>query len=267
MQGRDGQGPDSERQAATVAINLRRFAPLLLLALAALVILANGWHRALTIENVVGLRDRFQGFISQNFLTAILGYIAIYATAVGLSVPGASVLTLAGGLMFGLAFGGLAAVIGATLGATLVFLVARTAFGETLAAKGGAAVETLRAGFKDNALSYLLFLRLVPAFPFFLVNLVPALAGVPLRTYILGTFLGIIPGTFAFASIGSGLDSVVQAAKSEQALCLVAKAREACALTLSVGQLVTREMLIAFTLLGLIALIPVVAKKWNRRNG
>jgi uncharacterized membrane protein YdjX (TVP38/TMEM64 family) len=246
---------------------LRRFAPLVVLVAIAAVILANGWHKHLTLDNVVSLRDRFQGVISGNFFAAILGYIALYAAIVSLSVPGASVMTLAGGLMFGLAFGGLAAVTAATIGATIIFLVARTAFGETLAAKGGAAVDTLRQGFKDNALSYLLFLRLVPAFPFFLVNLVPALAGVPLRTYVIGTFLGIIPGTFAFASIGSGLDSVVTAAKAEQAKCIAAKGASACPLQLGVGQLVTREMLIAFTLLGFVALIPVLAKKWNRRNG
>jgi uncharacterized membrane protein YdjX (TVP38/TMEM64 family) len=262
-----GEADSVATGAAEVQGTLKRFLPLIVMAVAAAIVIGNGWHKHLTIENVVGLRDRFQGFVSQNFLVAILSYIAVYATAVGLSVPGASVLTLAGGLMFGLAFGGLAAVTGATIGATIIFLVARTAFGETLAAKGGAAVETLRAGFKDNALSYLLFLRLVPAFPFFLVNLVPALAGVPLKTYVIGTFFGIIPGTFAFASIGSGLDSIVSAAKSEQAACIASKGAAACPFKLSVGQLVTKEMLIAFTLLGLVALIPVVAKKWTRRNG
>ncbi|MFM2422394.1 MAG: hypothetical protein RL291_924 [Pseudomonadota bacterium] len=245
----------------------KKFLPLIVLAGLAAVVLINGWHRQLTLENIVGVRDRFQGFIQQNFVLAILGYIATYATAVGLSVPGASLLTLAGGLMFGLAFGGLAAVTGATVGATIIFLVARTAFGETLAAKGGAAVETLRQGFKDDALSYLLFLRLVPAFPFFLVNIVPALAGVPLKTFVIGTFFGIIPGTFAFASIGNGLDSVVMAAKADQAKCIAANGAQACPLSLSPGQLVTKELLIAFTLLGLVALIPVALKKWKRRHG
>ena len=108
----------------------------------------------------------------------------------------------------------------ATIGATMVFLIARTALGETLSARAGPWLAKLSDGFKEDALSYLLFLRLVPAFPFWFVNIAPAVLGVPLKTYVIGTFFGIIPATFAFASAGAGLDSVVVAAKPEYAACV-----------------------------------------------
>ncbi len=169
------------------------------------------------------LRDRFQGFIAANLVLSLLAYIAVYAAAVALSVPGALILTLSGGLMFGWLLGGMAAVVGASIGAILLFLIARTAFGETLRAKAGPAINGLVEGFQKDALNYLLFLRLVPAVPFFVVNIAAALLGVPLRTYVIGTFFGIMPATFAFASIGAGLDSVFAKAKAEQATCLLTK--------------------------------------------
>ena len=149
----------------------------------------------------------------------------VYAITVALSMPGGLVLTVAGGLLFGWLVGGLAAVVGATTGATIVFLVARTALGEALSERAGPWLAKLREGFKEEALSYMLFLRLVPAFPFWFVNIAPAMLGVPLRTYVIGTFFGIIPATFAFASAGAGLDSVIMAAKAEHAACVARKGR------------------------------------------
>lgn len=245
----------------------RRLLPLAVVAALLATVLLNGWHRYLTLENIVLARERFQGVLIDHFLFSMLVYVVIYAAAVALSVPGGLILTLAGGLMFGWFFGGLAAVAGASIGAILLFLIARTAFGETLRARAGPALSRLVDGFQRDALSYLLFLRLVPAFPFFLVNIAAALLGVPLKTYVVGTVLGVIPATFAFASIGAGLDSIVASARAEQAACLATKAAALCPLSLSAKSLVTREMLIALTLLGIVALIPVVYKYWNRRHG
>lgn len=244
-----------------------RLVPLLVVASLLALVLVNGWHRHLTLENVVAARDRFQGFLTEHLLVSLLGYVAAYAAAVALSVPGALILTLSGGLMFGWLVGGAAAVVGASIGAVILFLVARTAFGETLRAKAGPSLTRLVEGFRRDAMSYLLFLRLVPAFPFFIVNIAAALLGVPLRTYVIATVLGIIPATFAFASIGAGLDSIVSAAKAEQAACLANKAAALCPLALSPKSLVTREILIALTLLGIVSLIPVVYKKWSHRHG
>jgi uncharacterized membrane protein YdjX (TVP38/TMEM64 family) len=102
-------------------------------------------------------------------------------------------------------------VIAATCGATVVFLIARTALGDSLRQKAGPAMRRMEAGFRENALNYLLFLRLIPVFPFWLVNLVPAFLGVPLATYVLATLVGIIPGSLVYASVGNGLGTVFEA--------------------------------------------------------
>lgn len=260
--------PDIEAVIATPVRPLwRRMLPLAVVVALLAVILINGWHKALTLENIVAARDQFQGFLTENRALSLLAYVATYAAAVALSVPGALILTLSGGLMFGWLLGGTAAVIGASIGAILLFLIARSAFGEALRAKAGPALGRLVEGFRTDALSYLLFLRLVPAVPFFIVNIAAALLGVPLRTYVIGTVFGIIPATFAFASIGAGLDSVVAGAKASQAACLAQKVALSCPFELTAKSLVTKEILIALTLLGIVALIPVAYKKWSRRNG
>ncbi len=138
----------------------------------------------------------------------------------------------------------------ATAGATIVFLIARTAVGETFSARAGPWLAKLSDGFKEEALSYMLFLRLVPAFPFWFVNIAPAVLGVPFRTYVIGTFLGIIPATFAFASAGAGLDSVVMAAKNEHAACVALKGADACKLKIHASSLLTKELILALRAIG-----------------
>jgi uncharacterized membrane protein YdjX (TVP38/TMEM64 family) len=245
----------------------QRFLPLAVIGLALGVVLVNGWHKQLTLENMFAFRDRFQAFIQSNLILALLGYIAAYAAAVALSVPGALIFTLSGGLIFGWLLGGMAAVVGATIGAILLFLIARTAFGESLRRKAGNSINGLVEGFQKDALNYMLFLRLVPAFPFFIVNIAAAVLAVPLRTYVIGTFFGIMPATFAFASIGAGLDSVFAKAKSDQTACAALKGLANCPLELSTKSLVTKEILIALTLLAVVALIPIAYKKWSQRRG
>jgi uncharacterized membrane protein YdjX (TVP38/TMEM64 family) len=245
----------------------QRYLPLVVVGGVLGFIVLNGWHRELTLENMFAFRDRFQTFIQGNILLACLAYIGCYAAAVALSVPGALIFTLSGGLIFGWLLGGFAAVAGASIGAILLFLIARTAFGETLRRKAGPAVNGLVEGFKKDALNYLLFLRLVPAFPFFLVNIAAAVLNVPLRTYVIGTVFGIMPATFAFASIGAGLDSVFAKSKADQSACAALKGLAACPLELSTKSLVTKEILIALTLLSIVALIPIVYKKWSQRHG
>ena len=245
----------------------QRYLPLAILGLVMAVVLLNGWHRQLTLENVVAVRDRSQLFLQQHIVLSLLVFVAIYVAAVTLSLPGAGILTMTSGLLFGWLLGGLAAVTGASIGAIILFLiVAKTGFGEVLAKKAGPSVAKLQDGFRKDALSYLFFLRLVPAFPFFIVNIVAALIGMPLRTYALGTVFGIMPASFAFASIGAGLDSVVASAKTEHAACVAAKGAAACQLSINLGNLVTKELLIAFALLGLVALIPVIYRKWSQSN-
>jgi uncharacterized membrane protein YdjX (TVP38/TMEM64 family) len=199
-------------------------------------------------------------------LLAVLAYIALYTVAVALSLPGATFLTVSGGFLFGLALGAGAAVIGATAGATVIFLVARTALGEPLLKRAGPRALKLAENFREDAFSYLLFLRLVPAFPFFLVNLVPAFAGVGLATFVAATAIGIIPGAVAFAFAGTGLDSVIAAQKHAYDACLAA-GHAGCHLTFDAAAILTPELLGALVALALLALVPVVVKRLRGRAG
>jgi uncharacterized membrane protein YdjX (TVP38/TMEM64 family) len=245
---------------------LRRYGPPLLIVVILACIVAQGWHHHLTLETVVAQRDRFQQFLAAHVTVSVLAYVAIYTLLVALSLPCGLVLSATGGLLFGWLGGALAAIAGATLGATLVFLIARTAVGDTLSRRAGPWLAKLSEGFQKDALSYMLFLRLVPAFPFWFVNIAPAVLGVPLKTFVLGTVVGIIPATFAFASAGAGLDSVILAAKNEHAACVARKGAEACPLKLHASSLLTKELILALVLIGLVALMPVILRKWKQRR-
>lgn len=243
-----------------------RWLPLIILAALMLLVFAMGWHKYLSFKTIGLNYEALQAFISENLIVALLIYMAAYIAVVALSLPGGLIMTLAGGLLFGWQLGVPATIIAATIGATLIFLIAKSSLGEALAAKAGPWVGKLREGFQQNALSYLLFLRLVPAFPFAVVNLAPALLGVPLRTYVIGTFIGIIPGTAAYSIAGAGLGSVVEAQNKVYNACLAAKGEVNCTYTIDFSALVTKELVIAGVALGFVALIPVVYNWYKKRN-
>lgn len=146
-------------------------------------------------------------------LLTAAAYMSLYVLAVTFSLPGALWLSLAGGLMFGTWVGGTLIVISATLGASGLFMVARYIAGDTLRAKAGPALAKFEASFNRDAASYMLVLRLLPIFPFFIVNLGAALVGVRFPVFVATTFFGIMPGTFVFASIGNGISVLLQAGK------------------------------------------------------
>jgi len=223
----------------------RRLLPLALLAVAWIVFMLAGGYHYLTFSALARNRDWLCGLVQQWGRLAAFVYIVAYAALVALSVPGAAILTIAGGFLFGMWVGGLSAVVGATLGATAVFLAARAGLGG-LAQRAGRFVGKLEAGFRADAFNYLLVLRLVPIFPFWLVNLVPALVGVRLATYILATFLGILPGTFVYASLGNGLGSLVE----EPDLAITFKP----------------SILVPIFGLALLALIPVGYRRWRGKK-
>lgn len=185
----------------------------LLVAAVAVVLLLRftGLGSLLSLDTLARHREALSAFVAANALLAAAVYMAIYATGVALSVPGAVILTLAGGFMFGAVLGTGLAVVGATIGATGVFLFARIIFGPNALDRFGAPAHRLAEGIRRNAASYLLVLRLVPLFPFFLINLVPAFVGVRLPVYVITTFLGIIPGTAVFALTGAGLGNILDA--------------------------------------------------------
>jgi uncharacterized membrane protein YdjX (TVP38/TMEM64 family) len=227
-----------------------------------------GWHRYLTLQELIERREALRAAIAGNMLLAVLAFMAIYAATIALSLPGGAVLTLAGGFLFGWFLGGLASMVAATAGAIIVFLVARSALGEPLAARAGPWLSRLREGFKEDAFNYLLFLRLVPIFPFWLVNLAPALLGVGLSTYVLATAIGIIPGTFAYSIAGNGLDSLIQAQQAAHQSCLAKvgpDAEKSCPYMLEPSALLTPGLLAGLVALGVVALIPIAVKRFKRK--
>ncbi|MGH6919037.1 MAG: TVP38/TMEM64 family protein [Geminicoccaceae bacterium] len=193
---------------------IRRLFPLAVLLAAIGVFFALGLHHYLSFETLHQHRDQLLTLVEQHPVLAPLAFTAVYAAVIALSVPGGAILTIAGGFLFGIVPATLYVLVGATIGATIVFLIARTALGDALRAKAGPRIRRMEEGFREDALSYLLVLRLIPIFPFWLVNIVPAFLGVPLRTYVLGTLVGIIPGSFVYASVGNGLGAVFDAGQT-----------------------------------------------------
>ncbi|WP_289035309.1 VTT domain-containing protein [uncultured Roseibium sp.] len=240
---------------------IRRWLPVLCILAAMATAWFMGWHEHLTLSELIRNRQDLASYVSENLVTAVLAYILLYAVAVALSFPGASLLTIAGGFLFGWLISGTATVVAATLGATVIYLAARSSLGSVFTRRAGPFVERLASGFRENAFSYLLFLRLTPVFPFWLVNIAPAIFHVPLATYVGATLIGIVPGTYAFAFIGAGLDSVIAAQEAANPGCAAAGT---CHVEL--GALVTPELLAAFFALGIASLVPVALKKIRNRG-
>lgn len=147
--------------------------------------------------------------VAQNEIGMGLLFLATYTLLVALSIPGAAFRTMAAGFLFGPVIGTIYAVLGATIGAIILFLIARTSLGEMFRTRTEGLLPKLRKEFQEHALSYLLFLRLVPLVPFWLLNLAAAFLSVRLNVFAIGTFVGIIPGTAVFASVGSGLGELL----------------------------------------------------------
>ena len=165
----------------------------------------------LSFETLAQNREALLAFRDANYLMTVLAFIAAYVVIVGFSLPGATIATLTGGFLFSTFPGVLFNVTGATIGATLIFLAARWGLGERLAAKmegSEGAVKTIKDGIDENQWSVLFLIRLVPAVPFFVANLIPAMVGVPLHRFVISTFLGIIPGGLVYTSVGAGLGEV-----------------------------------------------------------
>jgi uncharacterized membrane protein YdjX (TVP38/TMEM64 family) len=242
-------------------LSIGKIWPLAVLLAVAALVFGMGWHRELSIESLMRRRASLDGFITAHYFGALAAFVGIYVAAVALSVPGGALLTIAGGLLFGWLVGGIVTAVAATAGATLVFLVVRNALSGYVQRRFGPRMTKLAQGFQADAFNYLLFLRLVPAFPFFLVNLAPALFGVRTGTFIITTFIGILPGTFAYAFFGAGLDSAFGAQESAYKTCLAAGTQQ-CQLAFDVRAALTPKLLLAFAALGVLALLPVVLRRW-----
>ncbi len=182
--------------------------------------------------------------IEEHRALSILAYSGIYIVVVGLSLPAASLMTIIGGFLWGQWLGTMLVVISATFGGSILFLSARMASKELIAQKAGVWVKKMQHGFQENAFYYLLTLRLIPLFSFFAINLVAAFLQIPFRTFFLGTLIGIVPGSFVYVSIGVALHDVIQKPDITPNLILDPK------------------ILIALTGLGILALLPVIYKRF-----
>lgn len=211
---------------------------------------ALGLDDYITFEALREHRHWLTQTVEQHALVAAAVYMLIYATVITFSLPGGAVMTVAGGFLFGAVAGTVYVLIGATTGATLLFLIARSTLGAALHERAGPWLQKLEAGFQENELSYMLVLRLIPLFPFFVVNLVPAFLGVSLRNYFIGTLVGIIPGTAVYATFGAGIGSVFDSGEA-----------------LTLDGVLTPTMLAALIGLAALSLLPVVYKKVKARQG
>lgn len=204
---------------------------------------AFGLFDYLSIDTLREQNATLQAFVAENLVLAFAIYIAIYALATLFMLPGALWITIAGGLLFGLVGGSIATVIGATLGASMLFLAAKTSLGKVLRDKAGGFVRKMEAGFRENALSYMFALRLLPVVPFPVANIAPALLGAKYRDFALTTALGIIPGVVAYTWIGASLGVTFDAGETQSLFDVIG------------------NFFPAFLALGAVALLPVLYKK------
>lgn len=235
--------------AANRGDRLRRMVPLLLLVAGLIAFLLMGGGHYLSYDALVRNHDMLARWVAANHALALLAYVAAYALLVALSVPGATLMTVLGGFLFGTLTGGLTAAAGATLGALLIFLAARTALADFFQARVGGWVRRLEAGFRANAFNYLITLRLIPVVPFWLLNIVPALLGVPTRAFVLATGLGVIPCALVYASVGNGLDEALAAGTQ-----------------LDLNIIFRPAILLPLIGLSLFALLPVAVRYWRARH-
>ena len=220
--------------AAVVAIIAIRFSPL---------------GNFLSLETLRVYRADLTVWVAANTLLASFLYMTSYIVVAALALPGAALLSLAGGFLFGAGLGAGLIAIGATIGATVIFLLARSLFGDRALARVAMQYPQLVHGIRENAWSYLLVMRFLPLFPFFLVNLAAAVVGVRLSTYMLTTFFGMIPGIVVYSLSGAGLGSVLD--RREE---------------LSIGSVFTPTIIAALVGLSVLSLLAILVRNWLSRR-
>jgi uncharacterized membrane protein YdjX (TVP38/TMEM64 family) len=223
-----------------------RFLPLVLIGAAAAALLASGAHQLVSIETLRAHHAALGAWVGAHWTAAAAAFVALYAAATVLLPPSGTVMTIAGGFLFGWIWATGLVVVGATGGATILFVAARRSLAEPLRARAGSALRRLEAGFRDNAMSYMLVLRLVPLFPFWLVNVAPAFLGVSLKTYVVATVFGIIPGTAVYAAFGAGLGGVLAGGGE-----------------ISLAGVLTPEIIAALVGLAVLSLLPVAYRRYR----
>ena len=239
---RDNHTQDTPPSPGGVKTEKARFSAARLLPLAVLV--AFDLHHFLGFEALKENRKWLLLQVDQHAVVTALAFLGIYTLVVAFSVPGASFMTIAGGFLFGQTLATAYVLVGASVGASIVFLAAKTALGNVLHERAGPWMQKMEAGFQENAFNYLLVLRLIPLFPFFVVNLVPAILGMRLAPYFLATAIGIVPGTFVYATVGAGLGSIFDSGDA-----------------FTTKGILTPEIVTALIGMAVLSLLPVIYKK------
>ena len=222
----------------------KSYIPILILILGLIIFFALGGQRYLSLA---AIKQHYQDLINWTnsyFWLSSLVFIIIYILVVVFSIPGATIMTLLGGFLFGLFPGVIWVNLGATIGACLLFLAVKTAFGKTLKAKAKGSIEKLRKGFENDAFNYLLILRLIPLFPFFAINIACGAIGIRLSTFFWATLLGIIPGSLIYTWVGTGLGFVLRQGKE-----------------LDMGIIFAPQFILPIIALAILSLVPVIYKK------
>lgn len=203
----------------------------------------SGLQKYLSLETLKTNRQALLDYHEAHQLAMVAGFMSLYIVQTALSLPGAAILSLAAGAIFGVLMGTFYAIIAATIGATLAFLVTRYLLRDAVLNRFEGKLEGMNRELEERGFNYLLFLRLVPVFPFFLINLAAGLTRLPLRTFLLGTLLGIIPGGFVYVNAGASLSTID-----------------------SLSGIASPRVLGSFALLGLFALLPVLYNRFKNRK-
>lgn len=225
---------------------MKRYLPLTAIALLMAIAYAAEVHTYLSFQKLQEQRSALSSWVTEHPLIAPLSFMLLYALLTALSIPGAAIMSVCGGFLFPQPLCTLYVVIGATVGAIGIFQAARTALGNHLKQRASPFMDRIKQGVHEDGWSYLLFLRLVPIFPFWLVNLAPAFIGVSLSTFAWTTFVGIIPGAFVFTQAGTGLGAILDSGQ-----------------TFTFANIFNTQVKLALLALGVFALIPLIFKKFR----
>ena len=209
-----------------------------------------GLYRYVSLNALQQHHQVLSDWTSQHVFWAVLLFIVMYIIAVAISIPGATILTIAGGFLFGITGGSVLVIISATIGALVPFTAARTALADTLRQKAGKCLQKMEQGFRDNAVSYMLFVRLVPVFPFWLINIAAGALNVRISTYTWTTLVGIIPGSVVYVALGNGMSEVV--AQGNQ---------------INLGFIFQPAILIPLIGLAILSLIPMAYRRFKQQHG
>jgi uncharacterized membrane protein YdjX (TVP38/TMEM64 family) len=231
------------------SLTLRRMLPFAILLLGLAVFFALGLNRQLSLQTLSRNEAEITAWVAANRVVATLTFIAIHTTVVAFSLPASVVMTTASGFLFGVERGALMSIVGTTVGSIALFFAARTAFYDLFRTRAGAALARLEDGFRRDGFSYLVFLRVVPVFPSWLTTIVSALLGVKPTIFISGTLIGIIPGCFIFAGIGADFGLLFRNGE-----------------TPDLGAIFQLRTLLPLLGLGVLALLPVLYRRWQRRS-